>query len=117
LKQLHQGLDYKLYKIYIWGGLPLLVIYMVVTALILEQRNQLDSAVEPPIIIPLMLWFGGILLYWWWVILFKGNKELEELAQLPGGGCSGHQVIEELEHVTSGDDDFWRQRKRIRKEC
>jgi hypothetical protein len=117
MKRLHEGLDYKLYKIYIWGGLPLLVIYFFVAGLILESRNQLGPAGGPFIIIPLMLWFGGILLYWWWVFLFKGNKELEELAQSPGGGFSGHQIIKELEHVASGDDDLWRQCKRIRKEC
>jgi len=89
MKRLHEGLDYKLYKIYIWGGLPLLVIYMVVAALILEQRNQLGTAGGPFIIIPLMLWFGGILLYWWWVFLFKDNKELEELAQSPEGDFPG----------------------------
>jgi hypothetical protein len=89
VKQLHEGLDYKLYKIYIWGGLPLLVIYIVVTALILERRNQLGPAGGPFIIIPLMLWFGGILLYWWWVFLFKGNQELQELAQSPGREVPG----------------------------
>jgi hypothetical protein len=89
LKQLHQGLDYRLYKIYIWGGLPLLVIYIAVAALILEQRNQLGPAGGPWILIPLMLWVVGILLYWWWVFLFKGNKELEELAQSPGGDVPG----------------------------
>jgi len=89
LKQLHEGLDYTLYKIYVWGGLPLLVIYIVVTALILESRNQLGPAGGPLIFIPLMLWLGGILLYWWWVFLFKGNKELRELAQSPRGGFPG----------------------------
>ena len=44
MKQLHQGLDYTLYKIYIWGGLPSLVIYIVVVATMLERRNQLGSA-------------------------------------------------------------------------
>jgi hypothetical protein len=89
LKQLHEGLDYRLYKIYIWGGLPLLVIYIIVVALVLEQRNQLDSAVAPPIVLPLIAWFCGILLYWWWVLLFKGNKELEAMAQSPGGELPG----------------------------
>jgi len=89
MKRLHEGLDYKLYKIYIWGGLPLLVIYFFVAGLILESRNQLGPAGGPFIIIPLMLRFGGILLYWWWVFLFKGNKELEELAQSSGGDFPG----------------------------
>ena len=93
MKQLHEGLDYKLYQIYAWGGLFLLVIYIVVTALILESRNQLGSAGGPLIIIPMMLWFGGILLYWWWVFLFKGDKELQELAQLPIEGFPGIDLL------------------------
>ena len=89
MKRLHEGLDYKLYNIYIWGGLPLLVIFIAVVALILDKRNMLDSAVHPCIISPVMLWITGILLYWWWVFLFKGNKELEELARSPGGDFPG----------------------------
>jgi len=86
VKRLHQGLDYILYKVYIWGGLPLLVIYIAVIAIKLDQRNILDSAGVVYIVIPLMLWITGILLYWWWVFLFKGNKELEELARSPREG-------------------------------
>ena len=93
MKQLHQGLDYTLYKIYIWGGLPLLVIYIAVVAIILERRNMLGSAVEPCIIVPVMLWVAGILLYWWWVFLFKGNKELQELAQSPREGFPGIKAL------------------------
>ena len=89
MKQLHEGLDYKLYQIYAWGGLFSLVIYIVVTGLILESRNQLGTAGGSFIFIPLMLWFGGLLLYWWWVFLFKGNKELQELAQSPREGIPG----------------------------
>jgi len=89
MKQLHEGLDYKLYQIYVWGGLFSLVIYIVVTGLILESRNQLGTAGMSFIFIPLMLWFGGLMLYWWWVFLFKGNKELQELAQSPREGFPG----------------------------
>jgi hypothetical protein len=89
MKRLHEGLDYKLYKIYIWGGLPLLVIVIVVVTLILDRRNMLGSAIHPCIISPVILWVTGILLYWWWVFLFKGNKELNELAQSPGGDFPG----------------------------
>jgi len=84
MKRLHEGLDYKLYQIYIWGGLPLLVICIVVVTLILDRRNMFDSAVHPCITTPVILWVTGILLYWWWVFLFKGNKELKELAESPG---------------------------------
>ena len=84
MKQSREGLDYTLYQIYVWGGLPLLAIYIVVMAIVLERRNQLGSAGGPFILIPLMLWFGGILLYWWWVFLFKGDGDLQELARSPG---------------------------------
>lgn len=89
MKRLHQGWDYKLYQIYIWGGLLLLVIYIVVSALLLDANNLLDSMGIFIICGPLMLWVTGILLYWWWVFLLKGNKELEELAQAPGGDLPG----------------------------
>ncbi len=88
MKQLHSGWDYTLYKVYIWGGLPLLVIYIVVVALTLDMHNLLSTA-GLFITVPLMLWVTGILLYWWWVFLFKGNKELEELARSPGEGLPG----------------------------
>jgi hypothetical protein len=81
LKHLHEGWDYRLYKIYIWGGLPLLVIYIVTASLILDRRNQFDTAIGPWIIIPLVSWVSGIMLYWWWVFLFKGSTDLEELGQ------------------------------------
>jgi hypothetical protein len=81
MKQLHQGLDYTLYKIYAWGGLLLIVIYLVVAVLVFDTPS-LDSPIDFLVTAgPLMIWFAGILLYWWWVLLFKGNKELEELAQ------------------------------------
>ena len=81
MKQLHEGLDYKLYQIYIWGGLPLIVIYVVVAVLVFDTPS-LDSPIDFLVTAgPLMIWFAGILLYWWWVFLFKGNKELEELTQ------------------------------------
>jgi uncharacterized SAM-binding protein YcdF (DUF218 family) len=35
---------------------------------------------------PLLVWVAGILLYWWWVLLYKGNKELEDLVQHQGKG-------------------------------
>jgi hypothetical protein len=89
MKRLHEGLDYKLYNIYIWGGLPLLVIVIAVVALTLDRRNMLDSAVHPCITSPVILWVTGILLYWWWVFLFKGNRELKELAQSPREGFPG----------------------------
>ena len=82
MKQLHQGLDYKLYKIYIWGGLPLVVIYLFVSVLVFDALSLPGPKAFLVLGGPLMLWIAGILLYWWWVFLFKGNKELEELAQV-----------------------------------
>lgn len=81
MKQLHQGLDYKLYKVYIWGGLPTIVTYILVAVLIFDAHSLPGPKAFFVIIGPLMLWFAGILLYWWWVFLFKGNKELEDLDQ------------------------------------
>jgi hypothetical protein len=84
MKQLHQGLDYKLYKIYLWGGLPLVVIYIVVSVLIFDAPSLPGPQAFLVILGPLLLWFAGILLYWWWVFLFKGNKELDDLVQGQG---------------------------------
>ena len=64
-------------------------LYIAVVAIILDQRNMLETAGMVYIIVPLMSWVGGILLYWWWVFLFKGNRELEELANLPETGLPG----------------------------
>ena len=87
MKQLHQGLDYRLYKIYIWGGLALIVVQILVSVLVFDALSLPGSQVFLVLIGPMMLWFAGILLYWWWVFLFKGNRELEELGQ--GQGIPG----------------------------
>ena len=84
MKQLHSGWDYKLYKIYLWGGLPLLVIFILVSVLVFDATSLPGPQAFLTIIGPVMLWFGGIVLYWWWVFLFKGNIELQELAQTQG---------------------------------
>ncbi|MBN2115413.1 MAG: hypothetical protein JW730_02520 [Anaerolineales bacterium] len=86
MKQLHQGLDYQLYKVYLWGGLPLVVIYIVVSVLIFDATRLPGPQAFLVILGPLLLWFAGILLYWWWVFLFKGNKELEDWVQGQGDG-------------------------------
>jgi len=36
---IHQGWDYKLYKVYIWGGLPILVIYLLIAVIVFEAPN------------------------------------------------------------------------------
>jgi hypothetical protein len=87
MKHLHQGLDYRLYKVYIWGGLPLIVVHMLVSALVFDVLDLPNPQVFLVLLGPFFLiWFAGIILYWWWVFLFKGNGELEELSQVRGQG-------------------------------
>jgi hypothetical protein len=82
MKRLHQGLDYTLYRIYAFGGGPVYAIYVLVAT----YRFDALSLPGPKVFLllggPLILWIAGILLYWWWVFLFKGNRELGELAQV-----------------------------------
>ena len=89
MKVSHEGLDYKLYKIYTWGGLAVLVIYIFIAGLILDSRDQLGTAGGPYIVIPLIIWFSGIMLYWWWVFLFKSKKELKALTETPKSDFPG----------------------------
>jgi hypothetical protein len=63
MEQLHQGLDYRLYKIYIWGGLPLLVIYIVVATLVFDALDLPGPQVFLVLAGPLLLWIAGIFLY------------------------------------------------------
>jgi hypothetical protein len=77
MKQLHQGLDYKLYQIYVWGGLPLIVVHILVSTLVFDVLDCPGSQGFLVLLVPLMLWFAGILLYWWWVFLFKGSGEYD----------------------------------------
>ena len=93
MKQLHQGLDYTLYKIYIVGGIAFYVIYVVASTLIFDALSLPGPTAFLVLGAPLMLWLAGILLYWWWVFLFKGNKELEELAQVQEKGLPGSKSL------------------------
>ena len=93
MKRLHQGLDYRLYKIYTWGGLALLVVYILVSTLVFDALSLPGPQVFLLLGGPLLLWFAGILLYWWWVFLFKGNRELEELSQAQGQGVPGIKAL------------------------
>jgi hypothetical protein len=94
MNQLHQGLDYTLYKIYIWGGLPLVVTYIIMSVLVFDATSLPGPQAYLVIAGPLLLWFAGILLYWWWVFLFKGNKELENLLQVQGESFPGIKSLE-----------------------
>ena len=81
MKQLHEGLDYTLYKIYIVGGLAFYVVWVFISTLVFDVLSLSGPLPFFMIIVPLMLWIAGILLYWWWVFLFKG-RELEELVEM-----------------------------------
>jgi hypothetical protein len=93
LKQLHQGLDYRLYKIYVWGGIALIVVHIFVSTLMFDALSLPGPQVFLLLAGPLLLWFAGILLYWWWVFLFKGNRELEELSQAQGQEVPGIKAL------------------------
>ena len=113
MKQLHEGLDYKLYQIYIWGGLPLIVIYIVVAVLVFDTPGVPGSRGFLVTIGPMVIWFAGILLYWWWVFLFKGNKELKELAQAQDEGVpsisslKSWNTLHRAMAISGGDQEEW----------
>jgi hypothetical protein len=86
-------LDYKLCKIYIWGGLPLIVVQMLVSVLVFDVLDLPNSQGFLVLIGPFLLWFAGILLYWWWAFLFKGSGELEESSQTQGQGIPGIKAL------------------------
>jgi len=91
--QLHQGLDYRLYKIYIWGGAPLIVAHILVSTLVFDAHSLPGPQAFLVIAGPMLLWIAGIYLYWWWVFLFKGNRELEELRQAQWQGIPGIKAL------------------------
>jgi len=93
MKQYHQGLDYRLYKIYVWGGVALIVVQIFVSALVFDALSMPGPQAFLVIAGPMLLWFAGILLYWWWVFLFKGNRELEALSQAQGQGVPGIKAL------------------------
>jgi hypothetical protein len=93
MNKLHQGLDYKIYQIYVWGGLFLIVVYIVVSTLVFDALSLPGPRVFLLLAGPMLLWFAGILLYWWWVFLFKGNRELEELSRAQGRGVPSIQAL------------------------
>jgi hypothetical protein len=93
VNQLHEGWDYRLYKICVWGGLALIVVYFFVAVLVFDVLGLPGTPGFPILIGPMMLWFAGILLYWWWVILFKGNSDLEELSRSQQQGVPGIKAL------------------------
>jgi hypothetical protein len=93
MKQLHEGLDYKLYKIYVWSGLPLYFIYVLVSTQVFDTLSLPGPTAYIVNAGPLLLWFAGILLYWWWVFLFKGNKELNQLVEMHRDDLPGIEAL------------------------
>jgi hypothetical protein len=89
MKQLHEGLDYTLYKIYTFGGLAVYVVWVLVSTLVFDALSRPGPLPFFMIIAPQMLWFAGILVYWWWVFLFKGSRELEERIEGQEQGLPG----------------------------
>jgi hypothetical protein len=63
MKQLHQGLDYKLYKIYIWGGAALIVVQILVSTLVFDALSLPGPKASRVILGPMLLWLAGIYLY------------------------------------------------------
>jgi hypothetical protein len=88
MNRLHEGLDYLLYRIYIWGGIAAMILFfaLVITADIMEWVDISDKGLLALIFAPVTLWLLGVLLYWWWVFLFKGDQELKESMRNPPQG-------------------------------
>jgi len=99
MTRLPEGLDYLLYRIYIWGGIVALVFYIaLVTYLDAVEVIHVPRTGMTPVGIysaPVTPWILGILTYWWWAFLFKGNKELRESI------CKRSQGIPEISALKS----------------
>ncbi|MFC1878672.1 hypothetical protein ACFLZW_02040 [Chloroflexota bacterium] len=80
MKRLHEGLDYKLYQIYIWGGLAAIVIYCLSLSFFIEYNQSIQVSDKTMLLLfsaPVTIWFLGVLAYWWWAFLFKDKPETE----------------------------------------
>jgi len=71
-----EGRDYGYYKVYVWGGLSAIVIYIFIVTL--SGLTQNFRTLMIILNIPITIWFFGILVYWWWVFLCKGRRRLED---------------------------------------
>ncbi|MCB0037410.1 MAG: hypothetical protein KDE51_25435 [Anaerolineales bacterium] len=96
MNQLHEGWDYKLYQVYIWGGLLFIVGHILISILVFEADKLPGPQAYLTIVGPLLVWVAGILLYWWWVLLFKGSKELAQLVQEGANEVPGIQSLKSL---------------------
>jgi hypothetical protein len=82
MRRLYEGIDYLIYKIYVFGGFIAIFIY----ALILAFFGKIPETGNDGLAIlgkPIMLWVVGILVYWWIVFLFKKDTELEKSLKNP----------------------------------
>jgi hypothetical protein len=81
MTRLHEGLDYLIYKIYIWGGLAGIVIFSLVMGFIgLPQTGNRALII---LSLPVTVYILGILAYWWWVFLLKGSRDLKRSLENP----------------------------------
>lgn len=99
MNQLHEGWDYKLYQVYIWGGVLFVVGYILVSILVFEADKLPGPQAYLTIVGPLLVWVAGILLYWWWVLLFKGSKELAQLVEEGANEVPGIQSLKSLNRL------------------
>jgi hypothetical protein len=82
MNRLHEGLDYRIYKVYVFGGFIAIFIY----ALIMGFTGKIPNTGNEGLVIlgfPVTIWVTGILAYWWMVFLFKKDNDLEELLKNP----------------------------------
>ena len=104
MKRLHEGLDYTLYKVYVWGGLPAVVIQIVVSVLVFDAMELPTPQPFFVIMGPALLWFAGILLYWWWVFIFKGRHEWVEWRETPSQGVPPLKALQSWSTDSRGMD-------------
>lgn len=82
MRRLHEGLDYLIYKVYVFGGFAAIFIF----AIIMAFTGKIPETGNQGLVIlgwPVTIWVLGILMYWWVVFLFKGEKELKESLKHP----------------------------------
>jgi hypothetical protein len=73
--RLHEGWDYTVYKIYVFGGIAALIGIPIALALVLQDSFPAETFLNT-LMAFLTTWVGGILAYWWWVFLFKEARAL-----------------------------------------
>ncbi len=82
--RLHEGWDYTVYKIYVFGGIAALIGVPIVLALVLRDAFPAETFFKTYMVF-LTTWIGGLLGYWWWVFLFKEGRDLRAAAAIATG--------------------------------